>query len=146
MLVSPLPISLRKYIADAYKERVVPRKVETILINAPVSLAEEFKDCAVFIDSDVEKVEELRRRGAVAIFMACVHEDILLEAGIDKARKIIIFKPSEELVALIKALNLDAHIVAVASDLKEKELLTPLGCDKIIRVDELVKRKIISYK
>jgi voltage-gated potassium channel len=103
--------------------------------SAVASLIDSGKDVVV-IDIDPMVVDELRDRGISAIHGDATNDDVLQEAGIERATGIIVCGGSEAdnlyIVLSARALNRDLTIVTRAIDPASEEKMIRAGADRVI--------------
>lgn len=90
----------------------------------------------VMIDDGLEHVDELRAEGRDAVLGNAVRPSVLMAAGVDRARNLIITVPDSiaagEIVARARQINRDLRIVARAQSDADVQRLKSQGADRII--------------
>jgi monovalent cation:H+ antiporter-2, CPA2 family len=102
----------------------------------------------VVIESDLERVENLRAAGRSAILGNAVRDEVLRAAGIDRAKHLLVAVPngleSGETVAHARRLNAKLRIVARAHLDEEVEHLGASGADRVIMGEREIARLMLA--
>jgi len=102
----------------------------------------------VVIESDLERVENLRAAGRSAILGNAVRDEVLRAAGIDRAKHLLVAVPngleSGETVAHARKLNPTLRIVARAHLDEEVEHLGASGADRVIMGEREIARLMLA--
>ena len=102
----------------------------------------------IVIDLDEEQLEELTERGILSICGDATHENVLIEAGIKKARGIICSLSTDAdnvfTVLTSRFLNQDLYIISRAIDDHAHEKLTRAGADRTISPNEIGGRRMAA--
>jgi voltage-gated potassium channel len=140
--------NLRKYLkSKVYKIRLMEKKDHVIIAGGGrvgeevARILSEKKEKFVMTDVDMKVAEELRKKGYAVVEGSADQENVLLEAGIKKAKKIIITLPKTETNILVtlsaKELNPSIDIHARAEHNKFVSKLKRAGA-KIVVVPEVI--------
>jgi CPA2 family monovalent cation:H+ antiporter-2 len=88
------------------------------------------------IDTDPEQIEKLKKRGAPTLFGDASNSELLIHAGLEEARALVVAGPdeaaSEMTVAAARQLAPELHIVARATTEDGTRRLTRLGAQDVI--------------
>ncbi len=103
---------------------------------------------AVVIEADREKVEELEDEGVPYIRGDATEDDVLLRAGIERAKGMAICTPSDPdnlfITLTARELNPAAYILTRCSDPSAQHRLLRAGADKVINPHKIGGQKIAS--
>jgi voltage-gated potassium channel len=90
----------------------------------------------VVIESDPARAEQAARAGAAVVTGDATHNDVLRQAGIDRARALVacVRLDADNLVIVLsaRALRPDLHIVSRASEAESEPKLRLAGADRIV--------------
>ncbi len=102
----------------------------------------------VVVESDLERVEEIRQIGRSAILGNAVRDEVLRAAGIERARMLLIAVPNGleagEMVAHARKLRPDLRIVARAHLDAEVEHITASGADRVIMGEREIAKQMLA--
>ncbi len=102
----------------------------------------------IVIDKDKERVDELIRRGIMAIHGDATDQDILIEAGILRARGLLSCLPSDAdnvfTVLTSRYLNRDIYIISQSIDSTAHEKLLRAGANRTISPAEIGGRRMAA--
>jgi len=91
----------------------------------------------IVVDSEEEKLEELKEKGRCCYIEGdATQEDILLEAGIRKAKGLVALLPTDPdnlyLVLTVKLLNPSLFVIARAMDDEAEKKILQIGANKVV--------------
>lgn len=90
----------------------------------------------VIVEQDEEKVSEAEQAGLLYIHGDATKDEVLIEAGVEKASKVVSILPKDSdnlyVVLTVKELNPEIHIISRAEDLVGEKRLLKAGASKII--------------
>jgi Kef-type K+ transport system, predicted NAD-binding component len=105
-------------------------------------------ESTVIIESDINRVEDLRQVGQSAIHGNAARTEVLEAAGVRRARSLLVAVPNGfeagEIVARARAMNPGLRIVARAHLDAEVEHLKANGADRVIMGEQEIARLMIS--
>ena len=100
------------------------------------------------IDMDQDKEPELRDAGILYLIGDVNNDDVLREAGIERATQLLALLPSDAdnlyLSILAKELNPKLKVVARATDHKSQKRLLRSGADKVISHYQIASQRILN--
>jgi voltage-gated potassium channel len=90
----------------------------------------------VVVERDIEAVEQAELAGAVGVLGDATHNEVLLEAGIERARALVscVTEDANNLVIVLSARSIrdDLHIVSRASESEWDDKLRLAGADRVV--------------
>ena len=102
----------------------------------------------VVIDSQLERIEDLRANGRTAVLGNAVRDDVLRAAGIDKARLLLVAVPNGleagEVVAHARKQRGDLRIVARAHVDAEVQHITSSGANRVIMGEDEIAKQMLA--
>ena len=103
---------------------------------------------AAVIDTDIERVEALRRNAEIAILGNATREEVLLAAGAKTAACLVLAIPdgfeSGEIVGRARALNPQLRIVARAHSEEQTDRLLASGADRVVMGESEIARTMLA--
>jgi monovalent cation:H+ antiporter-2, CPA2 family len=100
------------------------------------------------VESDIERVEDLRRAGITSILGNATREEVLEAAGIRRAKHLLIAVPNGleagEIAALARRLNPQLNIIARAHLDAEVDHILGRGADKVIMGEREIARLMLE--
>ena len=102
----------------------------------------------VVVESEIERIEELRANGRTAVLGNAVRDDVLKSAGIDRARLLLVAVPNGleagEIVAHARKLRGDLRIVARAHLDEEVQHITSSGANRVIMGEHEIAKQMLA--
>ncbi len=109
---------------------------------------EKFNAPYIIIDNNREEVDELLERGIIALYGDATSEEVLIEAGIMKARGLISSLPTDAenvfTVLTSRYLNKHLYIISRSFDKHSREKLTRAGANRTISPNEIGGRRMAA--
>ncbi|MHB1151057.1 MAG: potassium channel family protein [Eubacteriales bacterium] len=109
---------------------------------------EKFNVPYIVIDNNREEVDELLERGIIALYGDATNEEVLIEAGIMKARGLISSLPTDAenvfTVLTSRYLNKHLYIISRSFDNHSREKLTRAGANRTISPNEIGGRRMAA--
>ncbi|HLA98735.1 MAG TPA: cation:proton antiporter [Anaerolineales bacterium] len=101
-----------------------------------INILEAIKIPQLVIEADVERVEELNRRGTITLFGDAANSEVITHAGLERARALVVTTPEEAtsqlIVAAARDLAPDLPIVVRAATEEGVTRLAELGAQDVI--------------
>jgi CPA2 family monovalent cation:H+ antiporter-2 len=102
----------------------------------------------VVVESELERIEDLRKNGRTCVLGNAVREDVMKAAGIERARLLLVAVPNGleagEIVAHARKLRGDLRIVARAHLDEEVQHIMSRGANRVIMGEDEIAKQMLS--